>query len=180
MNFNLFFVRASSFDFVSFRLVVLYRSCRCVGVYVVDFMHSLENEFCHSIRSNFTNIHCRSVRTNSNSVRIIKVSPMIDYLFGVRINCKPSDGNHWRRWSIHSINIIACKSNSLILWIRWWVSTNWDYRVLRHQKLFPNLVLAQLRPVCLHHVSFSVQRCRSKTQNMNKTNQRVNWLWALN
>lgn len=47
------------------------------------------------VGADLTHIHGGPVRANGNGVRILKVAPMVDNLFGAWIDGETANRNHW-------------------------------------------------------------------------------------
>lgn len=63
--------------------------------YFVRLRLLFQSEFNYPIWTDFGHIHGRTVRADGNCVRILKIAPMIDNLFGVWIDGEASDWNLW-------------------------------------------------------------------------------------
>lgn len=72
-------------------------SSSCSIVYILYSVRSrlFQSEFYYSIRSDFADIHGRTIRANGNCVRILKIAPMVNDLFGVWVDGETSDWNLW-------------------------------------------------------------------------------------
>lgn len=66
-------------------------------VYTVYIVRSclFQSEFYYSIRSDFADIHGRTIGANGNCVRVLKIAPMVNDLFGIWVDGETSDWNLW-------------------------------------------------------------------------------------
>lgn len=149
-------------------LLLLLRLSILVSIIIIDHLRLVrecglfQSEFYYSIRTDFTDIHCRTIRADGNCVWIFKIAPMIDDLFGIWIDSKTSDRNLWWGWTIHSVDKVLYKMEFrmvLSVLISKVFELNSIYHMRRQRTPVRDLVLESLPLVFLRHVSFSGQPC---------------------
>lgn len=122
-----------------------------------------QSEFYYSIRTDFADIHCRTVRADGNCVWILEIAPMIDNLFGIWVDGESSDWNLWWRWTIHSVDKVFCEMEFRNGVLSYGSDNNFGIYSIYHmhpqRTLVRDLVLESLRLVFLRRESFSGQPC---------------------